>query len=148
MRTQYMQRIAPIFLFMLFLVCAPLASIADEKIGVVLMHGTQGTSGQKSPLGPLLRAFRKAGILYAAPDMPWSRRRHLSKTVEESLLEIDKAVEGLKAKGATKIVVGGPESRSHRGDGLWRTQEGPHGHSGHRPGTHTEQIWMAEADGL
>lgn len=102
-----MQRIASILLFMLFLVCAPLASIADEKIGVVLMHGTQGTSGPKSPLGPLLRAFRKAGILYTAPDMPWSRRRHLSKTVEESLLEIYKAVERLKAKGATKIVVGG-----------------------------------------
>lgn len=82
-------------------------AVAEDKVGVVLMHGSHGTSHPKSPLGPLVSAIRRAGILVAAPDMPWSRSRYLSKTVEDSLKEIDKAVEHLKAKGATKIVVGG-----------------------------------------
>ncbi|MDA7946760.1 MAG: alpha/beta hydrolase [Hyphomicrobiaceae bacterium] len=96
-----------IFVFLSLLLWPLVPAEAADKVGVVIMHGTKGHSGPKSYLAPLLRSFRKAGILYVAPDMPWSRRRHLSKTVEGSLIEIDKAVETLKARGATKIVVGG-----------------------------------------
>lgn len=82
-------------------------SAADERIGVVLMHGKGGTVTPRSPVGLLAGALDDAGFLVAAPDMPWSRSRYLAKTYEESMAEIDAAVERLKSEGAAKIVVGG-----------------------------------------
>lgn len=103
-----MKRItASCLLLLAILVYTPAPSAAAEKIGVVIMHGSHGTTSARSPLGPLMRAFRRAGILYVAPNMPWSRSRYIDKDVEASLKEIDRAVARLKAKGATKIVVGG-----------------------------------------
>lgn len=66
-------------------------SAADERIGVVLMHGKGGTATPRSPVGLLAGALDDAGFLVAAPDMPWSRSRYLAKTYEESMAEIDAA---------------------------------------------------------
>lgn len=103
-----MKRIlASSLLLLAFLVYGPAPSAAAGKIGVVLMHGSRGTTSAHSPLAPLMSALRRAGILYVAPEMPWSRARYIDKDVEGSLKEIDRAVATLKAKGATVIVVGG-----------------------------------------
>jgi pimeloyl-ACP methyl ester carboxylesterase len=88
---------------------------ADDKIGIVLMHGKQGVPlGQtglvenKTPMGARLVAdLKDAGYLIAQPEMCWSRRRGLDKTFDECLAEIDVAVADLQRRGATRIVVGG-----------------------------------------
>ncbi|NQV85149.1 MAG: alpha/beta hydrolase [Rhodospirillales bacterium] len=82
-------------------------AVADEKIGVVLMHGKGGTAKSKSPVGKLAAKLEGAGFLVAAPDMPWSRSRGFDKSHTDSMKEIDEAVANLKSDGATKIVVGG-----------------------------------------
>ncbi len=82
------------------------AGHAADKVGVVLMHG-KGAPFPKNSLGPLIGKLEDAGFLVVAPEMPWSRSRNLAKDYEQSMAEIDKAVAELKAKGATKIVVGG-----------------------------------------
>jgi pimeloyl-ACP methyl ester carboxylesterase len=88
---------------------------ADDKIGLVLLHGKQGVPlGQsglvsnKQPIGGRLVAdLKDAGYLVATPEMCWSNRRNLDKPFEQCLNEIDDAIAGLKSRGATAIVVGG-----------------------------------------
>ncbi len=103
-----MKRIIVSWLLLLaFLIYAPTPSAAAGTLGIVLMHGPHGTTSARSPLAPFMRALGRAGILYVAPNMPWSRSRYIAKDVEGSLKEIDQAVAKLKAKGTTKIVGGG-----------------------------------------
>jgi pimeloyl-ACP methyl ester carboxylesterase len=80
---------------------------AEDKIGVLLMHGKWGTSLPNSPVGKLANSLEKKGFIVSAPDMPWSRERKYDKTFDESMMEIDRRVEELRKRGATKIVVGG-----------------------------------------
>jgi esterase/lipase len=97
----------------LLLVLAAAAARADQKIGVVLLHGKLGSpigvggpGGQ--PVGArLMSALKGAGYLVAAPEMCWSRRRAFDKPREDCLAEIDTAIAGLKKDGASAIVVGG-----------------------------------------
>jgi len=79
---------------------------ANRDVGVVFMHGKNGT--------PYLRAFRAvarsisdAGYQVVTPEMPWSRDRFISTTVSGALSEIARHVNGLRRKGARKIVLGG-----------------------------------------
>ena len=80
---------------------------ADETIGVVLMHGKAGTSSPSSPTGVLSEHLEGSGLLVVAPDMPWSEERVLDQSYEDAMQEIDTIVQGLRDKGATRIVVGG-----------------------------------------
>jgi pimeloyl-ACP methyl ester carboxylesterase len=88
---------------------------AEEKIGIVLMHGKQGAplgtaslNSKAPPIGERLIAdLKSAGYLVAAPEMCWSRRRGLDKTLDDCLAEIDAVIDDLKGQGATAIVVGG-----------------------------------------
>ncbi|HEY1721376.1 MAG TPA: alpha/beta hydrolase [Magnetospirillaceae bacterium] len=80
------------------------ASAAD-KIGIVLMHGLQG-----SPLkviNGLASTLRDAGYLVETPEMCWSRARVFDRTLPDCLKDVDAAVAKLKQQGATAIVVGG-----------------------------------------
>ncbi|MDA1089736.1 MAG: alpha/beta hydrolase [Proteobacteria bacterium] len=86
---------------------AGFSGAADAKTGVILMHGKGGTAKAKSPIGKLISTLEDAGFIVAAPDMAWSRSRGLDKDYEASMADIDEAVKELKAKGATRIVVGG-----------------------------------------
>jgi esterase/lipase len=96
-----------LLLFFGLIAMALAAPSAGEKgeIGVVLLHGKQGAVPGR--LGPLARKLKAAGCLVATPEMPWSRGRIYAASYEDALLEIDQAVEGLKEKGAQRIVVGG-----------------------------------------
>ena len=80
--------------------------VAADGVGVVLMHGKDGSVKPRSPIGQL---ESKLGDNFEvkALDMPWSRSNGFNKTLEECFAKIDKSVENLKSKGATKIVVGG-----------------------------------------
>ncbi len=95
-----------VFLAIAFLVPAnaPPAQSADEKIGVVLMHGKWG--GPKG-LARTAKFLRSEGVLVDLPTMPWSRNRAYAKTYDASMEEIDAAVKRLHAKGAKRVFVGG-----------------------------------------
>ena len=75
-------------------------------VGVILMHGKDGTSRPKSPIGKLT-GFLEGDFKVTALTMAWSRDRGWEKTLEETFAEIDTAVAEMKAAGATKVVVGG-----------------------------------------
>ena len=100
-----MKQLYALMILVLAIIATPVK--ADDKLGVVLMHGKWGTARPSSPIGQLASALENKGFLVSAPDMAWSRNREYDKTFDESMLEIDKAVAELKSKGATKIVVGG-----------------------------------------
>ena len=78
-----------------------------QKVGIVLLHGKGSTSLPRSPMGKLKVALEDAGFMVVAPDMPWSRDRSFDKDHAAAMAEIDAAVAGLRADGATRIVVGG-----------------------------------------
>ena len=80
-------------------------SAEDGKVGVVLLHGKKGIV--PGPVGSLAQKLKRAGYLVTTPEMPWSRNRIYGASYEDAMLEIDRAVEGLKKKGAQRIVVGG-----------------------------------------
>lgn len=95
------------------LVAAPLR--AQDKIGIVLMHGKQGSPLGSAPIGSnrppiggqLIAALKDAGYLVTMPEMCWSGRRGLDKSFPECLKEIDTSIADLKSRGATAVVVAG-----------------------------------------
>lgn len=94
----------------LFLVGVALAvalPVAGEagKIGIVLLHGKQGTV--PGPLGPLAQKLEDAGCLVSTPEMPWSRDRIYAASYDDAMSEIDRAADELRKKGARKVVIGG-----------------------------------------
>jgi esterase/lipase len=88
------------------LIAAGLSSVAaaDDKLGIVLMHGKEGLP---THLHGLTTALNAAGYLVERPEMCWSRRRIYDQTYLDCLKDTDKAVEQLRAQGATAIVVAG-----------------------------------------
>ncbi len=52
-----------------------------------------------------MSALEDEGALIAEPEMPWSFNRRYGATYEQAMGEIEAAVAGLKAKGATRIVI-------------------------------------------
>ena len=88
---------------------------ADDKVGIVLMHGKQGAPLGNAPIGSnrpplggrLIDDLKSAGYLVETPEMCWSGRRGLDRAYAQCLREVDDAVENLRRHGATSIVVGG-----------------------------------------
>ncbi len=87
---------------LVWLVLGPLAAAASSDIGVVVMHGKEGLP---AGMQPMATALEGAGHHVVVPTLAWSRNRIYDKSVADALLEIDAAVEQLKAKGAKRIVV-------------------------------------------
>jgi pimeloyl-ACP methyl ester carboxylesterase len=88
---------------------------ADDTIGIVLMHGKQGSPLGNVPIGSnrppaggrLIDDLKSAGYLIETPEMCWSGRRGLDHTFDQCLREIDDAIDKLRLRGATAFVVGG-----------------------------------------
>ena len=97
---------------------------AQDKVGIVLMHGKYGTASDSSPVGELAQYLRSNDMIVITPDMPWHRERVLDKNYEDSMLEIDAAVKALKSKGATKIVVGGHSMGANAATGYGTLRDG------------------------
>jgi pimeloyl-ACP methyl ester carboxylesterase len=102
-----MRFIAACLLTVCFLSSYSDRAAAEEKVGVVLMHGKRGNPGSGSLIGSLEAALRAAGIRVVAPEMPWSRQRFLDKTFDGIVAEIDQAAAALRKDGVRKIIVGG-----------------------------------------
>lgn len=78
---------------------------AGDRLGIVLMHGKQGRPDQG--ITTLASALAGDGHLVATPEMCWSKRRIYDKPFTDCLAELDKVIDGLRADGATAIVVAG-----------------------------------------
>lgn len=85
-----------------FLIFSATQLQAAEKIGVVLLHGKEGSPDR---LEPLAGSFNQQGFDTERPEMCWSWRRIYDKPYLDCIAEIDAAVEKLKTRGAQGIVV-------------------------------------------
>ncbi|MEK6662728.1 MAG: alpha/beta hydrolase [Pseudomonadota bacterium] len=87
-----------------FMCCVGLAglAVAEPKIGVVVMHGKWGNPSQ---LSGFARSMERSGYLTENIEMPWSGRRAYDTGADGFVTEIDAAIQTLKDKGATKIVL-------------------------------------------
>ena len=97
---------------------------AQDKLGVILMHGKMGSASDSSPVGELADYLRGKDIIVLAPDMPWSSDREFDKSFEDSMLEIDSIIKKLKTQGATKVVVGGHSIGANAAIGYGSRREG------------------------
>ena len=84
---------------------APAQTANLHGVGVVYLHGKGAWPGAAD--GGILSTLAEEGALVATPEMPWSFKRKYGATYEQAMAEIDAAAAGLKAKGATRIVVMG-----------------------------------------
>ncbi len=86
---------------------APVAR-AQDRIGVILLHGKQGTPQQQG-LAAIASSLESAGAKVVAPSMPWSRGawEHVNVTVEQVFAQLDSQVAALRSQGAGRIVIGG-----------------------------------------
>ncbi|WP_290810079.1 alpha/beta hydrolase [Ferrovibrio sp.] len=92
------------------LLAAPPAQVhaqAQDKIGVLLLHGKNPGSQNDPNLGRLKSKLSDEGMITLMPDMPWSARRYIDGDWDKAMAEIDAHVQSLRGKGATKIVIAG-----------------------------------------
>ena len=86
-------------------IAAPAA--AQQRIGVVMLHGKNPGSNMDPNFGVMKGTFERQGWLVTFPDMPWSRGRYLEGGLDKALAEITGHVKALRDQGATKIVIAG-----------------------------------------
>jgi pimeloyl-ACP methyl ester carboxylesterase len=87
-----------------FLLAYAMGTHAADRVGVVLLHGKRGSPDH---LASLANDLAQHGYLVAVPDMPWSKSRAYDRTLEDGYREIDAALDGLRQRGAVRLVVGG-----------------------------------------
>eukprot|EP01031_Cornospumella_fuschlensis_P014211 gene14211-17371_t len=78
---------------------------AQERIGVLMLHGKSPGNNQDMYFQPTRGVLEKEGMLVAFPDMPWSRNRYLDGHWDKAMAEITAHVATLRSQGAGKIVL-------------------------------------------
>lgn len=97
---------------------ATLISEAQERIGVLMLHGKSPGSAMNPDFAVLKPKFEREGMLVLLPDMPWSAKRYIDGSWDKAMAEIAGHVKALREGGATKIVLVGhslgvPAALSH-----------------------------------
>ncbi len=100
----------------------PLTGSAQQRIGVLMLHGKSPGSNQDPNLTPLKDAFEREAWLVSLPDMPWSRGRYLEGNWNKAMAEMAEHVKALRDRGATTIIIVGhsmgvPAALSHAASG-------------------------------
>ena len=105
MRTGFGRRAALALLLVAAGTCGPAALAAEGTgIGVVLMHGK---AGHPRTVGALARTLESRGMQVANLEMPWSGRREYDVDLNAGVEEVTRALQELRAKGATRLFVAG-----------------------------------------
>lgn len=121
-------------------------SHADNAIGIVIMHGKDGTASSNSIVGKLADRL-SSDYTVRTPEMPWSKDNGLNQTLENTFKQIDAEIAALKAAGATKIVVGGHSMGAAAALAYAITHPGLAGvlmmAPGHRPDLHAKKNYAA-----
>lgn len=100
----------------------PLTASAQQRIGVLMLHGKNPGNNQDPNFSPLKATFEREGWLVSLPDMPWSRTRYLDGNWDKAMAEMAGHIKNLRDQGASKIVVvghslGAPAALSHAARG-------------------------------
>ncbi|MFN3570767.1 MAG: lipase family alpha/beta hydrolase [Polaromonas sp.] len=108
--------------FALAAVFSAAPAAAQERIGVLMLHGKNPGNNRDPNFSPLKDTFERQGWLATVPDMPWSRGRYLDGGLDKAMAEIAGHIKGLRDQGATKIVIighsmGVPTSMAHAARG-------------------------------
>ncbi|MEK9720388.1 MAG: alpha/beta family hydrolase [Quisquiliibacterium sp.] len=82
-----------------------LAQIPPGQIGVVVMHG-KGGSPYKFVNG-YAATLEQAGYKVANLEMTWSRKRQYDVSIQDSIAEVTKVFNQMRAQGVTKVFVTG-----------------------------------------
>lgn len=82
-------------------------AMAQDKLGVVLIHGKQGGNEYDSSLNSLYGKMQDAGFIVIKPEMPWSFSRYIDDDWNKAMWEIDGHIQKLKEKGSKKIALVG-----------------------------------------
>ena len=80
------------------------SAAAQERLGLVLMHGKQSAPAEHQPLADAVAAI---GVPVERPEMCWSGGRIYDRPYIDCLRDVDAAIERLRRRGATAIVVAG-----------------------------------------
>ncbi len=80
---------------------------AQDKLGVLLMHGKQGGGPRDGSLESLHRKMLEAGMLVIKPEMPWSFNRYIEGHWNLALTEVGVHIQKLKEMGAARIALVG-----------------------------------------
>jgi pimeloyl-ACP methyl ester carboxylesterase len=82
-------------------------ALAQDKLGVIVLHGKQGTPTGTQGLNVIASNLQSAGHKVVQPSMPWGRGgwETINVTVEEALAQLDGQAAQLRAQGASRIVV-------------------------------------------
>lgn len=80
---------------------------AEERIGVLMLHGKNPGNPQDPNFSPLKSRLENAGMLVSLPNMPWSRTRYIDGHWDKAMDEINGHVRALRERGATRIVLMG-----------------------------------------
>jgi pimeloyl-ACP methyl ester carboxylesterase len=80
---------------------------AQERIGVLVLHGKNPGSQNDPHSGQFRSTLANDGMITVMPDMPWSARRYIDGDWDQAMAEIDRHVKSLRDKGATRIVIAG-----------------------------------------
>ena len=72
---------------------------AQERLGVIILHGKQGTSTGKQGLNVIASNLQSAGHKVVQPSAPWGRGawETINVTVEEALTQLDGNAAQLRA---------------------------------------------------
>lgn len=83
------------------------SALAQDKLGVIILHGKQGTPTGNQGLSVIASNLQAAGHKVVQPAAPWGRGawETINVTVEETLTQLDDYAAQLRAQGATRIVV-------------------------------------------
>lgn len=101
------QSIRFLLVIMAAMLWAAAPAVAQDKIGVLLLHGKNPGNANDPNFGALRAKLDGAGMLTAMPDMPWSARRYVDGDWDKAMAEIAGHVKKLRERGATKIVLAG-----------------------------------------
>ncbi|HYR66524.1 MAG TPA: alpha/beta fold hydrolase [Reyranella sp.] len=82
---------------------------AQDRIGVIFLHGKQGSPQKTQGLGVITSSLESAGAKVVTPTMAWSGGGwdNINLTVEQVFAQLDAQAASLRSQGAGRIVVGG-----------------------------------------
>lgn len=82
-------------------------ALAQDKLGVIVLHGKQGMPTGNQGLSVIASNLQAAGHKVIVPSASWGRGtwETTNVTVEEALAQLDGYAAQLRAQGATRIVV-------------------------------------------
>lgn len=76
----------------------PPSALAQERVGILMLHGKSPGNPNDPNFSPLKTRFEGEGWLVRLPDMPWSRTRYLDGNWDQAMQEIAGHVRALRER--------------------------------------------------